>query len=222
MTPPPRAVLFDLYDTLAWSDWPSHASFIAEQLGVDVSDVVAAYDRLRERRDGGYFTDPVSVLLEVMEFCGVEADSADAEHLARMEADLLAGHVTLYEDSIPALRELRRHGVLTAVVSNCSPSTRPVVERLGLEDETDAVVLSYEVGMSKPQPGIFAATLERLGTTADVAVFVDDRSDYLDGAANLGMGTFRIERSHAFGEEVAGGPHPVVGDLRELLERIGL
>ena len=54
-------------------------------------------------------------------------------------------------------------GVPTALVSNCSHNTRPIVDRLGLEREFDAVILSFEVGAMKPDPAIYREALARLG-----------------------------------------------------------
>lgn len=213
-----EAILFDLYDTLAWSDWPGHASFLAQHMGVSEQAVVSAYDHLREGRDGGTFADAESVLAGVMEHCGLEPMPERVRHLADLEASLLADHVALYEDSLPVLRRLRADGFQTGVISNCSPATRPVVDRLGLETETGVVVLSCEVGAFKPSPDIFRAALEALDVPPGRSLFVDDRADYLDGAANLGMRTVQITRDHAFGEDMEGGEHPRVTDLHQVLD----
>jgi putative hydrolase of the HAD superfamily len=212
-----QAILFDLYDTLAWSDWPTHSAMLAGHLGVTQAEVISAYDHLRDERDSGVFADSAAVLRAVMEYCNLEADDERIQEFVDLEAGHLAEHVVLYEDTIPTLRRLRAVGYRTGVVSNCSPSTRPVVDRLRLEDETGVVVLSCEVGQFKPAPGIFESALRALDVSAEHSLFVDDRVDYLDGAAGLGMSTVRIVRQHAFGEDVEGGDHPVVSDLEELM-----
>lgn len=211
-----EAVLFDLYDTLAWSDWPSHAGFLASQMGVGREVVVSAYDRLRHERDAGLLADAEAVLAAVMAQCGLEVDSGRARDLAEMEAAHLADHVHLYADAIPTLREVRAAGMETGIVSNCSAATRPVVDRMGLEDEAGVVVLSCEVGALKPSPEIYRAALEALRIPAGRSIFVDDRRDYLDGAAQLGMQTVQIVRGEAFGEEAPGGDHPRVTDLGQI------
>lgn len=53
----------------------------------------------------------------------------------------------------------------------------------------DAVVVSGEVGMLKPDPRIFRLALERLEVLPEQAVFTDDHSPYLVGAEELGMRT---------------------------------
>lgn len=211
-----EAVLFDLYDTLVTGDWSRHTALVARHLGVPAPVVSEAYDMLREQRDSGHHADVHSVLRAVAEACGVEPVPGLIDELAVAEAHHLAHEVDWYADSVPVLRELRATGYKVAVVSNCSPSTRPVVERLRLEEESDVVVLSCEVGISKPAPGIFRTALDRLAVQPHRAVFVDDRRDYLDGARHLGMGTFRIVREVAFGEDKAGGDHPIMADLAGL------
>jgi putative hydrolase of the HAD superfamily len=211
-----EAVLFDLYDTLVTGDWSRHTDLVARHLGVPAPVVSEAYDLLREQRDSGHHADVRSVLEAVAEACGVEPVPGLIDELAEAEARHLANEVDWYADSVPVLRELRAEGYKLAVVSNCSPSTRPVVERLRLGEETDVLVLSCEVGVSKPAPAIFRTALDRIEAEPHRAVFVDDRGDYLDGARDLGMGTFRIVREVAFGEDRAGGDHPIIADLAGL------
>ena len=213
----PQAILFDLYDTLVVTDWPHHAALIAGHLGVPVAAVDDAYERLRHLRDGGRPSDARSVLAAVAEACGVPADDRQMDELAAMEARFLATDVRFYNDSLEVLGELRQRGVKTGVVSNCSPSTRPVVDRLGLNESTDVVVLSCEVGVTKPDPAIFQHALDAIGVAPGASVFVDDRADYLDGARRLGMGTYRIVRDVSHGESVIGGDHPVIRHLTELV-----
>jgi FMN phosphatase YigB (HAD superfamily) len=103
------------------------------------------------------------------------------------------------------------------VLSNCDHSTRPVVERLGLYEEADAVVLSFEERTAKPEPAIYRTALSRLGVDAGDAVFVDDQVAYCDGAVDVGMTTFLIVRDDPRPGGDAIGEHRVIPDLRSLL-----
>jgi HAD superfamily hydrolase (TIGR01509 family) len=51
----------------------------------------------------------------------------------------------------------------------------------------DAVVISGEVGMRKPEPRIFHYTLERIGLQAEECVFVDDLAENISAAVALGF-----------------------------------
>ena len=91
---------------------------------------------------------------------------------------------------------VRHHGrgIRTAIVGNCDHFTRPAVEALGLEDEVDALILSFEVGAMMPDAPGHEEALGRLVVDAAQAVFVDDQPDFCDGAVALGIRTFRIDR----------------------------
>jgi putative hydrolase of the HAD superfamily len=51
----------------------------------------------------------------------------------------------------------------------------------------DAIVISGEVGMRKPEPEIFEHVLDRLGVRAEETVFVDDLDHNVRAAADLGI-----------------------------------
>jgi HAD superfamily hydrolase (TIGR01509 family) len=138
-------------------------------------------------------------------------------------ARFLADGVHLWEDSIPTLRALRDRGVRSAVVSNCDHSTRPVVERLGLVEETDAMILSFEVRAAKPDREIYQAALDALEVGPSEAVFVDDQVRYCDGATALGIRSYLILREDATPDEGVSTDthgHEVLRDLRSLPERL--
>ncbi|MFJ9594409.1 HAD family hydrolase [Streptomyces virginiae] len=91
-----------------------------------------------------------------------------------------------YPDTAPTLRELRRRGVPVAVVSNIGWDLRPIFRTHGLDELVDAYVLSYELGVQKPDPLIFRTACERLGVPpAEVLMVGDDRTAD-GGAAALG------------------------------------
>src|SRR5262245_60175841 len=83
----------------------------------------------------------------------------------------------VYGDTLPALAELRRHGVRTAIVSNAPWGSPPdlwriELERLGLADAVDAVVLCGDVGWRKPAPVIFNHAAGKLGLRPVECMFV--------------------------------------------------
>jgi putative hydrolase of the HAD superfamily len=212
----PSAVLLDLYDTLVWSEWSSIRDAFAERLGVSTDDLLGAFDRTRVLRGTGAYKSATGDAAVLVEALGMEADPALVAELTELERDRLVTAVHLHEESIPVLRELRGRGVRTALISNCSHATRPVVDRLGLEDEFDAVVLSFEVGSIKPEPAIYLTALDRLNAEPGDAVFVDDQAAYCDGAAAVGIQTRLIARDPA--EAARSNGHVVIRDLRALLE----
>lgn len=89
------------------------------------------------------------------------------------------------------LRRLRRH-VKVGLVSNypCAKAIRRSLEKVGLADLLDPVVVSGEVGYVKPHSGPFQAALEILRVPPGSVLFVGDRWDMdMIGARNAGMKT---------------------------------
>jgi putative hydrolase of the HAD superfamily len=100
--------------------------------------------------------------------------------LTRMFAGFDAGQVPM----LTALRRARSAGVPTALLSNSWGLDYP---REGWDELFDAVVISGEVGLRKPEPEIYALTARRLGVEPGECVFVDDLSPNVRGAEAAGM-----------------------------------
>jgi HAD superfamily hydrolase (TIGR01509 family) len=216
---PHDAVLLDLYDTIVWSEWFRLRDAIAARIGDEMEAVrlQKAFEQTRPARGVGTFGSVEGDMAAVLEAAGVPYDPALVDELVELESTHLANGVHLYDDAFPVLASLRERGVKTALVSNCSHSTRPVVERLGLDSAFDRVVLSFEVHAMKPEPAIYRAALEQLGgVPPGRAVFVDDQPPYCDGATATGMDARLILRAN---EDVPADllGHQVVTDLRWLL-----
>nr|WP_282600272.1 HAD-IA family hydrolase [Patulibacter sp. SYSU D01012] len=92
------------------------------------------------------------------------------------------------EAMVGAVRRAKAAGVRTALVSNSWGDGMRYDEEL-LRDGFDAVVLSHELRIRKPDPGMFLAATERLGLPPETCVFVDDLPFNLEPAAALGMAT---------------------------------
>ncbi len=219
MPEPYDAVLLDLYDTIVWSEWFRLRDAIAARIGdeMEADQLQKAFEQTRPARGVGGYGSVEGDMAAVLEAAGVAYDATLVGELVELERAHLENGVHVYEDVFPALASLRARGVKTALVSNCSHSTRPVVEQLGLETVFDRVVLSFEVRAMKPDPAIYRATLEQLGNVPpDRAVFVDDQPTYCDGATAIGLDARLILRKNEDDPADRRGHH-VVTDLGWLL-----
>lgn len=97
-----------------------------------------------------------------------------------------------------------RLGVLT---NGGSENQRRKLQGLGLEDLFDEIVISQEVGISKPNPAIFELIVERLGTDFSSSVlFGDSLENDCIPALELGMDVFWVHnavRDVAYRKELA-------------------
>lgn len=78
----------------------------------------------------------------------------------------------------------REAGIATALLSNSWGNSYPAHVWEGM---FDVVVISGEVGMRKPEPGIYHHTCERLGLAPQRCVFVDDLPHNVAAAVETGM-----------------------------------
>jgi putative hydrolase of the HAD superfamily len=105
------------------------------------------------------------------------------------------------ERMISAVRAVRRAGMPTGLVSN---SWGVDIYPAALLDELfDATVISGEVGMRKPSPGIYLHASRALGLDPADCVFVDDLTRNLPPAAELGMATIHHTDSAVTVPEIA-------------------
>ena len=72
---------------------------------------------------------------------------------------------TLFPDVPAVLRRLRTAGPRIVVLSDIHFNLRTLLARHGIADLVDDFVLSFENGVVKPDPAIFALALQRLGTS---------------------------------------------------------
>ncbi len=90
---------------------------------------------------------------------------------------------------VSAVRDLRLAGLRTGLVSNSWSTGHYDRDLLG--QLFDAVLISGELGMHKPQPEIFRLAAERVGVEPEACLFVDDLSENCEGAEAVGMTAIR-------------------------------
>ena len=90
------------------------------------------------------------------------------------------------ERMVDAVRRARAGGVRTGLISNSWGAGIEYDPGL-MEELFDAVVISGDVGMHKPQPEIFELGASRIEVAAAECVFVDDLRENCEGAEAVGM-----------------------------------
>ncbi|MDT0265951.1 HAD-IA family hydrolase [Streptomyces sp. DSM 44915] len=117
-----------------------------------------------------------------------------------------------YPDARPVLAELAARGVPVAVVSNIGWDLRPVFREHGMLDLVSAFALSYEHGVKKPDPPLFALACDALGVAPEQALMVGDNATADGGATALGCAVHLVRHLPV-------GDRP--DDLRPVLELVG-
>lgn len=104
----------------------------------------------------------------------------------------------LHQYSLDGLTDLRRRGYRLCLLSNTNPymmswtrSNEFDGHGNGIDRYFDALYLSYEMGVMKPDRRIFEMVLEREGIAPGEMLFIDDSAHNTGVAAELGIHTLQ-------------------------------
>ena len=79
-----------------------------------------------------------------------------------------------------------------------------VLDKYDLPRLFDVLVISYEEGLTKPNPVIFQLTADRLGVPASACFFIDDNQINVEAARAAGMKAARFTGVEQLKRELAG------------------
>ncbi len=109
---------------------------------------------------------------------GVSARALEADFWSYVQID--PAMVAMIE----SLKPKYRIGLLTNATT---PFIRQIIERHDLEHLFDAVLVSSEEHMAKPDPAFYLRLLGRMGAAPAQAVIIDDNPENVAGAVAAGM-----------------------------------
>ena len=216
---PPAACLVDVYDTILSCDFAAQRNQLPALAGMPAHAWQQEYNRIGPALTIGQLS-KTEGFAEILRARGLEPRADLVRELVRRDQELLLATARLYEDAIPFLDKLRARGIKIAIVSNCTENTRPLLTVLGVAAIVDVLVLSCEVGAAKPSAEIFKFALDRLGVTADAALFVDDQAGFCAGSVAVGISAVQIVRGELDGNVPAAGT-TVVRSLPEVEAMLG-
>lgn len=208
-----RLVTFDCARTLLDVDWDPVAFAVrcAREAGLDLPDGAAeAYQATLVRRYGEILaanrTGDYPQVQDVYRSVGREwlrSVSQDENRIddviavsERLLFDPVASIFTPYVDVLSTLRDLRRSGVKTAIVSNWDASLPRVIQVQGISPLIDQAYASLVVGAEKPDPLMLNLAMDFAKIGPDETLHVgDDETDDLGVARNAGTHGILIDRS---------------------------
>jgi putative hydrolase of the HAD superfamily len=200
----PAACLVDVYDTLLSYNFVPHRAEMPVLAGVTPEVWGGIYSQFGQVLGLGQMT-KAEAFERLLAASGAVPRPELIRALVDRDRDLLLAGAQLYDDSLPFLQDLRSRGVRIVIVSNCSENTRALLQKRGVADLADDLVLSCEVGVEKPAPEIYRLALDLAGATAPQAVFVDDQPAFCAGAAALGIAAVQVVRGEHNGKVPAPG-----------------
>jgi len=193
-----KGILFDLMDTLAYLEegvYEKNERTFAESLGVSVDRLKWAWGRSRIKAQIGLFATTEQRIQYVANELGVPLTEGMCTEFAKNAESIWRENVKPYDETSSLLEMLKKKRFSLAVISNGPVAMNCLKHSLGIEHSLDDFLLSCEAGVQKPDTRIYYRSLEKLGLNANECVFVGDGNDKeLDGAAELGLFTIKINR----------------------------
>jgi putative hydrolase of the HAD superfamily len=196
-------VLFDLDDTLHDDTYAYHnaaeevAREVAAEHGIDALALKSAY--IAEAEGFWHRLSPLDVKVKLANLrasmwqSALESVGVNDAQLARQSAERYNAYrvkyFTLFPGVIDLLRSLRERAIKLGIVTNgLSETHREKIALLQISEYFDAIFLSDEVGMVKPDPLLFAHACRTLGGAPAHAAMVGDRYDRdIAGAIEAGL-----------------------------------
>lgn len=197
----PKVVLFDLDDTIvdhALTCRDALARLRRDQPSLRRRSVAALwteYSRLLEAAHPGIAKGvlaPDEARIErfqrLARFCGTSVARKEATAWSQGYRSYYQSFHRLVPGARQLLERLHRRTVLGVVTNNPVAEQEDKVARFGLTGVLDFLVISEQVGVSKPDPKIFSLALDRAAAEPEEAVMIGDswESDVL-GARSAGI-----------------------------------
>ena len=184
-----KAVVFDMFETLV-SLFEGRTYFsenIAEDLGVDVLQFQKAWHEIEVDRSRGKYT-----IKEGLEIALKKIDAYSEEKVnlaANKRLDSLEDTFNaIPKESLQLLKDLKSQGIKIGLMTNTFSDERDKIVESPLYPYFDVALISYEVGMSKPEPEMYQKMIDLLGVEPDEIFYVGDGgSNELFAAREMGM-----------------------------------
>lgn len=176
-----RAVFFDFGGVIMRTEYQAPRLHLAERFRLDYDDIdkIVFNSESARRASIGEITEE-SHWLDVLKRL-----KHPASEIKSFSSEFFGGDI-IDRSLVEYIRSLR--GTFhTGLISNAWSGLREFITKEKLIDIFDTVVISAEVGMTKPEARIYEIALEQAKVKANEAVFVDDMKVNIEACEKVGM-----------------------------------
>jgi FMN phosphatase YigB (HAD superfamily) len=193
---PPRAFFLDLGNVLVLHDNALLIRRIAERGGVSPAQIEQALNRplWDDMNRGRVGPEALRAWLSRVVRAELSADEA---------RDLWSSHFTLNTPIFPVVEALLGRIKVLLLSNTNAVHISWILPRLPLLSRFDSLVLSHELGVAKPEPGIYQEALRRAGVLPGEACFFDDIPEFVEAARALGIRAEVFTTVDAFRRQLA-------------------
>jgi putative hydrolase of the HAD superfamily len=178
-----RVIVFDYGEVISVSQSAADRLALVEISGLDTELFWQLYDRYREDLDQGV-TLPREYWSLIARDAGVEWSPA---RLQQLWAADIRSWISVEPGTVQLLAELHAGGTRVALLSNAGFDFSDPFRHSPMAAYFEAMFVSAELGLIKPDPEIYRVTARELGITLEQMVFIDNKKINVDAATALGV-----------------------------------
>ena len=187
-----KGVVFDFGGVMTTTTMPSRVRKVTDEFGICWEDLERGFARYRRLMDGGFIT-----IDEMYDLIWADADiDLPDEVRARILEEDYASFMENYRNlrTLEWMRSLKAAGFKIGILSNMSSSMAERFRKVfgDFVALADAMVISGEEGMFKPQKRIYDLLQRRIGLEPDELCFIDDVESNCEGARRSGWHAVRF------------------------------
>ena len=191
-------IIFDLGGVMVWTRWPRLTEPLAELTGTTPDEVMK-----RIRTGNAYFPH----MRGELDFSGFHKRLTDDLGVELTPDELLELWNSILEPNEainPIVKQLKGRYRLAIGSNTDGAHFNRGQEIQPATLEFDDVLVSYELGVCKPDPEFFRRGLAKLGVEAEECLFIDDLEDNIEAARSLGIAGIRFESAEQLEQELMG------------------
>jgi len=189
---PIKVIVFDVGGVLSKDMIDTKLMDLADSYNLDVDTLLGAKKQYRDLADLGEISDS-EFWIQILDHFGVEATVEDTE---------IDSYIVPVEGTLDIAKSLSKK-YRTAILSNDSKEMGALRrKKFGFDEIFDPIVISGYFGVKKPEARIYNILLEKLGTSAEECLFIDNNLDNVSAAQSVGIQTILFKSAEQLRKEL--------------------
>ena len=188
--PAKQGVVFDFGGVMTTSVMPERMRPLMDSLGIDWSILKEGFKKYRNLHDAGFLT--IAEMYEkIWADAGITVSKTDLNRITELDR---SSWLYRNERTLEWMKTLRKEGFRIGILTNMSPEFAPLFRKYFADyiAQADALVISGEEMLYKPQREIYDLARERMNLAAKNLTFIDDTQVNIEAARAAGWNGIRF------------------------------